>query len=243
MQRLLSPLRRAVEEFEMIKENEKVVVGLSGGKDSLVLLTLLSAYRKFSTKNFSLAAVMIDMGFKDLDKGEVEALKKYVESLSDVEFQIVKTDIGEIIFDIRKEDNPCSFCARMRRGALNQKVLEMGSHTLALGHHNDDLLETFLLSFIYESRLATFQPVTYLSRSDITQIRPMVYIEEADIIGLCNKLSLPIVHNPCPMNHYSQREYMKNLVKNINADIPGAKDRMMRAVCHPDRYSLWKEKI
>ncbi len=240
MQRLLSPLRRAVEEFNMIKENEKVVVGLSGGKDSLVLLTLLSAYRKFSTKNFSLAAVMIDMGFKDLDINEVEALKKYVESLSDIDFEIVKTDIGEIIFDIRKEDNPCSLCARMRRGALNQKVLEMGSHTLALGHHNDDLLETFLLSFIYESRLATFQPVTYLSRSEVTQIRPMVYIEECDIIGLANKLNLPIVHNPCPMNHYSQREYMKNLVKKINADIPGAKDRMMNAVCHPERNSLWK---
>ena len=240
MQRLLSPLRRAVEEFDMIKENEKIVVGLSGGKDSLVLLTLLAAFRRFSSKPFSLAAVMIDMGFKDLNQNEIDALKKYVESLGDVDLNIVKTDIGEIIFDIRKEDNPCSLCAKMRRGALNEKVLEMGSHTLALGHHNDDLLETFFLSLIYESRLSTFQPVTYLSRSDVTQIRPMVYIEECDIVGLANKLNLPVVHNPCPKNHYSQREYMKTLIRQINADIPGAKDRMMRALTHPERNSLWK---
>jgi len=157
----------------------------------------------------------------------------------DIPYKIVKTDLYEIIFNIRQEKNPCSLCSKMRRGALNNAITDMGVNKLALGHHADDVVETFLLSMIYEGRLSTFQPVSFMDRSGVTLIRPMIYLEEKDIRA--HAKSLPVVHNPCPANHATQREYMKTLLKKLTSDIPFAKDRIFGALSHPERNNLWEK--
>ncbi len=238
-QQLLSPFRRAIENFSMIKNSDKIAVGLSGGKDSVTLLTLLAALKRFYPKNFELVAITVDMGF-DYDKSQVEALKDYCKSLS-VPYIIEKTDIGAILFDVRKETNPCSLCSKLRRGALNTVAKNQGCNKLALGHHADDLVETLFLSMIYEGRFSTFEPVTYLSKADITLIRPMIYIEERDIAAYAKDLAT--VFNPCPADKHTQREYVKNLIAKIKADVPFAKDRILSAIYHPDRNHLFGEAI
>lgn len=238
MRKILGCVRRAINDFEMIADGDKIAVGLSGGKDSISLLTALKLYQRFSPERFELIAVMIDGGFKGGNPDEVEALKEYCRML-DVPLIIEKTDIATIVFDIRKESNPCSLCAKMRRGALNTKCAEIGANKLALAHNSEDVLETFLLSFIYEGRLSTFQPVSYMNRTGITLIRPLIYAAEGDIKGAARRLNFPIVNNPCPKNHYSQREYMKNLVRTVKKDIPFARDRMFEAVVNADRYNLF----
>ncbi|MFI3228880.1 MAG: tRNA 2-thiocytidine biosynthesis TtcA family protein [Bacillota bacterium] len=238
MRKILGSLRRAVDDYSMIQDGDKVVVGVSGGKDSMALLTALKLYQRFSPQQFELIGVMIDLGVKGTKQEEVDALIAYCAE-KEVELHIVKTNIQEVVFDIRKESNPCSLCAKMRRGALNTKLIELGANKLALGHHSEDMVETFLLSLIYEGRLSTFQPVSYMSRTDITMIRPFIYVEEGDIRGAVERLNMPIVNNPCPMNHVSQREYMKNLVKDICKDIPFAKDRMASAITSAERYNLF----
>ncbi len=242
MRKIMGCMRRAINDYDMIADNDHIAVGLSGGKDSLVLLTALAMLRRFSPNPYKLSAVRVDMGFKNASQEEADALAKYCEDL-DVDYYLEKTDIAEIIFDVRKEDNPCSLCSKMRRGALNTKCNEIGANKLALGHNADDLVETFLLSFIYEGRLSTFQPTGYMSRTNMTLIRPLVYCAEGDIKGVCNRLNLPLVHNPCPMDHTSQREYMKNLCSTITKDIPFAKDRMFSAITHPERYNLFPPKV
>ena len=238
-QQLLSPFRRAVENFQMIKDGDKIAVGLSGGKDSVTLLTLLAAMKRFYPKKFDLVAITVDMGF-DYDKNEVKALSDHCESLS-VPYFIEKTDIGQILFEIRKETNPCSLCSKLRRGALNTVAKNQGCNKLALGHHADDLVETLFLSMIYEGRFSTFEPVTYLSKADITLIRPMIYIEEKDISAYAK--DLPTVFNPCPADKHTQREYVKNLIASIKADVPFAKDRILSAIYHPNRNHLFGEAI
>jgi tRNA(Ile)-lysidine synthetase-like protein len=225
----------------MIQDGDHIAVGLSGGKDSLTLLTALRLYQNFSPEKFTLTAVMIDMGFSQTNIEEINSLKKYCEN-NDIHLIIEKTQIGEILFDIRKEKNPCSLCSKMRRGALNTKCKEIKANKLALGHHSEDVLETFLLSFMYEGRLSTFMPVSFMDRSEITLIRPLIYTNECDIKSAAKRLRLPVVHNPCPKNHVSQREYMKNLVKHICEDIPFAKDRMIAAILHPERSHLFPPK-
>lgn len=238
-QQLLSPFRRAIENFSMIREGDKIAVGLSGGKDSVTLLTLFAALKRFYPKNFDLVAITVDMGF-DYDKTQVKALKAHCESLS-VPYFIEKTDIGAILFDIRKETNPCSLCSKLRRGALNTVAKSQGCNKLALGHHADDLVETLFLSMIYEGRFSTFEPVTYLSKADITLIRPMIYIEERDIAAYAK--DLPTVFNPCPADKHTQREYVKNLIASIKADVPFAKDRILSAIYNPDRNHLFGEAV
>ena len=238
MRKILGCVRKAIEDFEMIKDGDRIAVGLSGGKDSLTLLTALKLYQRFSPQKYELRAIMIDMGLKETDPAEVEALKRYCEEL-EVPFHIEPTNIGEVVFDIRKETNPCSLCSKMRRGALNAVCKSYNVNKLALAHNSEDVLETFLLSLIYEGRLSTFQPVSHMSRSDITLIRPLIYAEAGDIKGVARRHNLPIVNNPCPKNHKSQREYMKNLVNSIKKEIPFAKDRMFAAVTNADRYNLF----
>lgn len=242
MKKIIGALRRAVQDYNLISDGDCIAVGLSGGKDSLALLTALSLYRKFSPLSFSLKAVNVDLGLDEVNPDEVAALSEYCEKLG-VELIIEKTDIANIIFNIRKEPNPCSLCSKMRRGALNSKCIEIGANKLALGHHSEDMLETFLLSFIYEGRLSTFSPKSYMSKTGITLIRPFIYVEEGDIRGAAERLTLPVVHNPCPMNHVSQREYMKTLVNNIKKDIPFAKDRMLSALIHTERYNLLPDRV
>ena len=233
IQKLLSLMRRAINDFDMIHSGDKIAVGVSGGKDSLALLQLLCAYQKFSEHAFELCAVTVDMGFADSDFSPVE---KFCEELG-VNYRREKTDIAEIIFDVRKEKNPCSLCAKMRRGALNSVINEMGYNKLALGHHKNDVVDTFMLSLMFEGRLSTFQPVSYMSRSDVTLIRPLVYVSEREIAGLAK--TLPVCKNPCPADKRSQREEMKKLLKDVAVKYPDVSDRIANAVMHPDRYNLW----
>lgn len=233
IQQLLSPFRRAVNDFDMIEDGDKIAVGVSGGKDSLTLLTLLAAYRKYFGTKFELMAVSIDMGFSD---NAFEPVRQYCQRL-DVPCSVVKTDIAEIIFDIRKEKNPCSLCAKMRRGALNNEIIAQGYGKLALGHHRDDVVETFMLSLFHEGRLNTFQPVSYMSRSKVTLIRPMIYIAERDITSFA--VDLPIVHNPCPANKHTEREAMKQILHDLGNTYPGISEKFANAIMHPERYNLW----
>lgn len=233
IQKLLSLMRRAINDFDMIHSGDKIAVGVSGGKDSLALLQLLCAYQKFSEHAFELCAVTVDMGFADSDFSPVE---RFCEELG-VNYRREKTDIAEIIFDVRREKNPCSLCAKMRRGALNSVINEMGYNKLALGHHKNDVVDTFMLSLIFEGRLSTFQPVSYMSRSDVTLIRPLVYVSEREIAGLAK--TLPVCKNPCPADKRSQREEMKKLLKDVAVKYPDVSDRIANAVMHPDRYNLW----
>lgn len=238
MQKILSAVRRAVQDYDMIHDGDKIFVGLSGGKDSTLLLSALAAYRRFSPEHYDLEAITVDMGLKDTKQEEMDALIAYCDSLG-VKHHLIKTDIGEIIFDARKEQNPCSLCAKMRRGALNNEIIRLGGGKLALGHNADDVAETMLLSLLYEGRFSCFAPTAYMDKSGITLIRPLIYIEEYDIKSTVARLGLPIVNNPCPMNHESQREYMKNLIKDICKDIPFAKQRILGAIFHPERNNLW----
>lgn len=235
-QQLLGQLRRAITDYDMIKDGDKIAVGVSGGKDSLTLLTLLHAYQKFCPQKFQLMGITIDLGF---GKDAYAPIAKYCSDL-DIPYEINVTQIADVIFNIRKEKNPCSLCSKMRRGALNTTLLEKGFNKLALGHHSDDIVETFLLSLCYEGRLNSFAPMSLMDRTNVTLIRPMVYMEEKNINAFAK--DLPVVHNPCPANHHTQREYMKNLLKTIQKDIPFAKDRMISAIMSPERYNLWPEK-
>ncbi|MDR0426005.1 MAG: tRNA 2-thiocytidine(32) synthetase TtcA [Clostridiales bacterium] len=236
LQTILSGFRRCVGDYQMIQEGDRIAVGLSGGKDSLTLLEALAAFRRFSPAAYSLMAVTVDMGLKETDYSGIQALCKKL----DVPYHIEYTEIGNILFTARKEKNPCSLCSKMRRGALNALIVERGFNKLALGHHADDLIETFLLSLFYEGRLSSFAPVSFMDKSGVTLIRPLLYLKERDIAAYAK--ALPVVSNCCPANHNTQREYMKGLLRSITGDIPFAKDRMLGAILHPERYNLLFEK-
>ena len=238
MQTILSSTRRAITDYAMIADGDSIVVGLSGGKDSVALTATLAAYRRFAPEKFTLTAVTIDMGVG----ADYTPMHEFCASL-DVPYRLVATDIGDIIFTERKEKNPCSLCAKMRRGALNTAVNELGANKLALAHHADDVVETMLLSLLYEGRFSTFSPVSYMSRTNVTLIRPFVYTMERDVAALVKSANYPVVFNPCPADHKTQREYMKNLIKTIQKDIPFAFDRMHGAITHPERNNLWTPKI
>lgn len=240
MQKILSAMRRAVQDYRMIEDGDRIFVGLSGGKDSTLLLRALADYRRFSPQSYTLEAITVDIGLKETDKTELDALIKYCESL-DVPHHLVKTDIAEIIFDVRKESNPCSLCAKMQRGALNNEINRLGGGKLALGHNADDVAETMLLSLLYEGRFSCFPPTAHMDKSGVSLIRPFIYLEEYDIKSAVKRQNLPIVNNPCPMNHESQREYMKSLIKTICKDIPFAKQRILGAIYHPERNNLWQK--
>ena len=181
MQRLLSLMRKANNDYHLIEDGDKIAIGISGGKDSIALLAVLNAYRRFSPEKFDIVAINIDMGFEETDRDEVARLKAYAEEIG-VPLIIEKTDIAKIIFEERKEESPCSLCSKMRRGALNTVAIKNGCNKIALGHHSDDIIETFFLSFIYEGRLSTFMPKSYMDRTGITLIRPLIYVEEKQII-------------------------------------------------------------
>lgn len=238
MQKILSLARRAIQDYKMIADGDKIFVGLSGGKDSVLLTAALAAYRRFSPERFTLESITVDMGLKETSKTEMQALADYCASI-DVPHHIVKTDIAEIVFDARKESNPCSLCAKLRRGALNGKINELGGGKLALGHNADDVAETMLLSLLYEGRMSCFAPTAYMDRTGVALIRPFIYIEEYDILSAVKRLNLPTVQNPCPQNHASKREYVKNLIKYICNEIPSAKQNIMGAIFHPERNNLW----
>lgn len=235
MQKILSGMRRACTDLSLILDGDSIAVGVSGGKDSMALLAALAAYRRFSPQKFSLTAVTVDMGLG----ADYAQIREYCTGI-DVPYVIENTDIGDVIFNVRKEKSPCSLCSKMRRGALASVMTRLNCNKLALGHHADDLAETFLLSLFYEGRLSTFAPKAYMSRSGVTVIRPLIYISEADVSALARDINLPVVKNPCPADKHTRREYVKNLIKSINHDIPIAKERMISALIHPERNNLWE---
>ena len=225
MQKLIGLVRRCVQDYQMIEQGDRIGVGVSGGKDSVALLAFLAELRKYNDKAFEVEAVTIDMGL-GMDYTPIE---KLCEQL-DVRFNLVKTEIGPIIFEQRKEKNPCSMCAKMRRGALNQAILDRGMNKLALGHHYDDAVETFVMSLIYEGRISCFQPVTDLDRTGIIQIRPMLYIHEKTIDSFVIRNELPIITNRCPVDKYTKREEIKKLVYDLSATYPDLKERIFGAM-------------
>ncbi len=226
LQQVLSLVRKAVDDFHMIEPGDRIAVGISGGKDSLTLLYALQALRRFYPIEFNLCAVTVDLGFGNLDLTEIEALCKKLN----VEYQIVKTDIAKIIFEDRQETNPCSLCAKMRKGALNDAMKTAGCNKVAYAHHKDDVVETMMMSLIYEGRFHTFRPVTYLDRTRITVIRPLIYMNESDVVGFVRKNNVPVVKSPCPADGHTKRETVKNLVQQINLEAPGVKERMFTAI-------------
>ena len=225
MQKLMGLVRRCVDDYRMIEAGDKIAVGVSGGKDSLVLLVLLSGLREYFDKPFALEAITIDMGL-GMDYGEVEKLCADIG----VPYTVVKTEIGPIIFYHRKEKNPCSMCAKMRRGALNQAILDKGFNKLALGHHYDDAVETFLMSLLFEGRISCFQPVTNLDRTGIVQIRPMLYIHEKTVDNFARRQELPVLQNRCPVDKHTKREEVKQLLFDLCKTYPDMKERIFGAM-------------
>ena len=234
MRKIISAMVKAIKNFNMISDGDKVAVGLSGGKDSLVLLYALSEYRKFRNANFELIAITIDQTNGETDFSKLEELCKTLN----VPFYAIKTEIFDIVFNERKEKNPCSLCAKLRRGTLNSAAKNLGCNKVALAHHVDDYMETFFLSLFYEGRLSSFAPVTYLSNVDITAIRPLIYVSENDIIQASK--NMPIVKNICPANHKTKREEIKMFLKNLETQFPNAKKQIKNALLNPERNNLLK---
>lgn len=226
LQRVLSEVRKAVDDYRMIAEGDKIAFGISGGKDSLTLLYALSSLRRFYPHPFELVAVTVDLGFANLDLSEI---KKLCEKL-EVPYTVVKTQIGQIVFEQRQENNPCALCAKMRKGALNEAMKQLGCNKIAYAHHMDDVVETMMLSLLYEGRFHTFSPVTYLDDTGLTVIRPLIYMKEADVIGFVRKYEVPVVKSPCPADGHTKREYVKQLLKQLNTENPGVKQRMFTAI-------------
>ena len=226
LQQLLSYTRKAVDEYQMIEQGDHIAVGISGGKDSLTLLYALKGLQRFYPKRFELSAVTIDLGYRECDFTPVTELCKELE----VPYRIIKTDIAHILFEEREEPNPCSLCAKMRKGVLNQAIKEIGCNKVAYAHHKDDIIETMILSLFFEGRFYSFSPRTYLDRMELTVIRPMMYVDEADVVGFQNKYSLPVVTSRCPIDGYTKRQYAKELLAQLNRDHPGVKQRMFTAI-------------
>lgn len=236
MQKLIGLVRRCVEDYHMIEAGDRIGVGVSGGKDSLALLVFLAELKKYFPAPFYLEAITIDMGLGM----DYSGIQKLCQDL-DVPFTLVKTEIAPIIFDHRKEKNPCSMCAKMRRGALNQTLLEHNLNKLALGHHYDDAVETFLMSLLFEGRISCFQPVTDLDRTGIIQIRPMLYIHEKTVDSFAVRQNLPILENRCPVDKTTKRTEIKNLIYDLSATYPDLKERIFGAM---QRFPLpeWEPK-
>ncbi len=226
MQRVLSYVRRAVDDYRMIEDGDRIAVGVSGGKDSITLALALHALSRFYPKKFEVVPITLNMGFEDADFSPLVSFFKE----QNMELIVKDTNIAEILFDIRKETNPCSLCAKLRRGALHDAALEAGCRKVALGHHNDDALETFILCLFYEGRLHSFSPVTYLDRKNIHVIRPMLYMQETDVVGFINQSGAPVVKNPCPADGFTKRQYAKELLAELSRENHGLKERIFTAM-------------
>ncbi|MDO4982410.1 MAG: ATP-binding protein [Eubacteriales bacterium] len=219
-------VRRAVDDYNMIEEGDKIAVGVSGGKDSMLLLVAMNHLKSFYPKHFELEAITVELGFEGMDFTPVKEMCTRL----DIPYTCLKTDIKEIVFDVRKEDNPCSLCAKMRRGAINDAINQRGIKKLALGHHFDDAVETYMMSLLFEGRISCFRPVTYLDRSGVTQIRPLIYAGEQKIANVAAALELPIVENPCPQDKGSKRYEIKKLLGDMCRDYPDMKSKIFGAM-------------
>lgn len=232
---MLSPFRRAINQYKMIKDGDKIAVGVSGGKDSVTLLKLLAEYQKFSPEKFELIAITVDLRFdgKPMDTAPIQ---KLCDELN-VKYVVEETDIGQIVFDARKETNPCALCSKMRKGALYNCATDNGCNKVALGHHKDDLIDTMFLSLFYEGRLSTFAPKSYLNRTGLTMIRPLIFTNEKDITPYAREL--PVVKSCCPANKITKRERIKEIISLIGKDIPDIREMVFTALVHPERYNLF----
>lgn len=219
-------VRKAVEDYNMIQEGDRIAVGVSGGKDSMLLLVALNHLKGYYPKHFDLEAITIELGFEGMDFTPVKSMCAEL----DIPYTCLKTDIKEIVFDVRKEDNPCSLCSKMRRGAINDAIKARGISKLALGHHFDDAVETYMMSLLFEGRISCFRPVTYLDRSGVTQIRPLIYAGERKIANLAAELQLPIVENPCPEDKTSKRYEIKKLLAQMCSEYPDMKSKIFGAM-------------
>ena len=236
MKKTLGCIRKADTDFSLIEPGDRIAVGVSGGKDSLLLLHALSLYQKFSHKDFSLLAVTVGMGLEPFD---LTGVRKLCGDLG-IPYIVKNTQIGEIIFDLRQEKNPCALCAKMRRAVLATACRENGCNKLALGHHREDAIETLLMSLFYEGRFHTFHPKTVLSRTGITVIRPLVYVPESHVRHMDRILSLPVVQSPCPVNGKTTRAEMEQLIRKMKKLFPDAPERFLHALQH-EPYDLWQK--
>ena len=228
MRRILSRVRAAVSDYGMIKDGDKIAVGVSGGKDSLMLLKVLCELKRFHSEKFELVAITLDMRFNGKD-GDFSKIKKMCDEYG-VEYVVKPTDLYEIIFNIRKEPSPCSLCSRMRRGILHDTAKELGCNKIALGHHLDDAAETFMMNLLIESRIGCFAPVTYLSRKDITMIRPLVYVREREIEQSLERVRLPVIESACPANEHTKREDAKLLLRELSKTYGDVPERIVGAL-------------
>lgn len=226
VQRFLSRLRRCIDDYNLINEGDKIAVGLSGGKDSTALLLGLSEFRRFYPKSYELFAITADLGFEGMD---FTPLKNYCADIN-VPYKIIKTDIKELVFDVREEKNPCSLCSKMRKGALNDAIKEEGIKKLALGHHFDDAIETCVMSLFLEGRFHCFKPLTYMSRADTYQIRPMLYVRENELESLAETMKLPIIKSSCPVDRRSKREEIKQTVAKLEKTYPDIRQKIFTAI-------------
>ena len=238
LQRLLSQTRKAIDEYTMIEEGDKIAVGISGGKDSLAMLYALQGLRRFYPKKFEIEAITVNAGIDGMDFSPIQKLCDELK----VHYTVINTEIYDIVYHIRKETNPCALCAKMRKGAFNEKAIELGCNKIAYAHHKDDVIETLMMSLLLEGRIHTFSPKTYLDRMKLTLIRPLIYIDEADIIGFQHKYNLPVVKNLCPADGETKREYAKQLIKSINGDLPGVRERIFTAILNGG-FDRWDERI
>ena len=232
MQHILGQVRRCVEDYHMIEAGDKVAVGVSGGKDSLLTLTALARLRDFYPLPFQVEAITLETGTPGMSFDAVAELCRELE----VPYTRIHVPVYQIVFEERKEKNPCSLCAKLRRGSLNTALTERGIHKIALGHHYDDAIETLLMNLLFEGRIGCFQPVTYLDRTDITQIRPLLYCQEPDIRRMASKLALPVVKNTCPMDGHSRRQEVKELLAELEQRYPDLKKKLFGAM---QRYPLY----
>lgn len=227
LQGLLSQTRQAIDKYNMIEDGDHIAIGISGGKDSLTLLYALHGLMRFYPKKFKLTGITVDPGFDE--NFDLTPVVKLCKDL-DIPYHIIDTEISSILFKDRKESNPCSMCGKLRKGAFNTLAMELGCNKIAYAHHKNDMIETMLMSMLFEGKFYCFPPVTYLEKTGLTLIRPLMYVDEADVIGFKNKYHLPIVPNECPVDGHTKREYAKQLVKQLNKEHPGAKDRMFHAI-------------
>jgi len=228
MQKLLSHMRAACQQYEMIKEGDRIAIGVSGGKDSMALLAGMANLRRFYPEKFEIVAITLDPRFNNVD-GDFSAIEELCKKL-DVEYVIKRTQLAEVIFDIRKESNPCSLCARMRRGALHDAAKEHGCNKIALGHHLDDVAETFIMNLFNGGTLDCFMPVTYLSRKDIYMIRPLIFARESDCARVVRKESLPVVKSNCPADGTTERQEVKEMLSSFEKKYGDIRSKILGAM-------------
>lgn len=238
LKRLLSYVRRAVDDYKLLEEGDRVAVGISGGKDSLALLYALKNLQRFYPKHFTLTAITVHLGFEQFPLKPISELCKELQ----VPFEVVQTDIQKIVFERKKPANPCSLCAKLRKGALNDAALRQECNKVAYGHHRDDLIETMLLSLFFEGRFHSFSPKTEWERTGLTLIRPLLYVPEADINGFQKKYQLPVVSNPCPADGHTRRQEIKRLLRTLTQEYPGIKDRMFTAILSAS-FDDWPQRL